>query len=206
METEVGPHKYHKQKRIDQQPVAPVTVKRVGLQPPINRTFGNSTTNQSNLPTESYNSQQNHPTSPTFDKVVLETEQSLDTLRTMTKLTGAHLIATREDITMDLQTIHRRITDLANLSAEHQPNLKSTRPKAERNVFLESQHINNPPLPSINTSNFGGQQSSGTSLYNVLFSQKIGDTNFFFGTIDSSQGSEYEAIRKWRTLSKTARG
>uniref|UniRef100_A0A8R1DG79 AAA_12 domain-containing protein n=1 Tax=Caenorhabditis japonica TaxID=281687 RepID=A0A8R1DG79_CAEJA len=103
--------------------------------------------------------------------------------------------------------------------------LQSTRSRGERNVFSESLHINNSPLHIIDTSNFGEQQTSGTSLYNVreadlasklvhrllqnhhhasiavltfykaqcgLLSQKIGDTDAFVGTIDSSQGSEYD--------------
>uniref|UniRef100_A0A8R1HN01 Uncharacterized protein n=1 Tax=Caenorhabditis japonica TaxID=281687 RepID=A0A8R1HN01_CAEJA len=102
----------------DQHPVAPTTVRRVGVQPPTIRTSENFTTNQTNQPTESHISQNNHPTSPTFDKVILQTEQSLDTLRTMTKLTGAHLITMREDITIDLQIIHHRVAELTNLSAD----------------------------------------------------------------------------------------
>uniref|UniRef100_A0A8R1ITQ3 Retrotrans_gag domain-containing protein n=1 Tax=Caenorhabditis japonica TaxID=281687 RepID=A0A8R1ITQ3_CAEJA len=102
-----------------QHPVARTTVRRVGVQPPTIRSSESFTnqTNQTNQPTV-YISLNNHPTSPTFDKVVLQTEQSLDTLRTMTKLPGAHLITMREDITIDLQTIHHRMTELTNLSAD----------------------------------------------------------------------------------------
>ncbi|KAF1768555.1 hypothetical protein GCK72_000367 [Caenorhabditis remanei] len=98
----------------------------------------------------------------------------------------------------------------------YQNRLTSIRTPGERSRFLDLLAFNNGyPLQIIDTTRFAAQQTSGTSLFNPteasialaitsrVLARELDDTPAFVGTIDASQGQEFDLVIVLTSRSKS---